>query len=51
MPPLSSNRRNSGADPAFTASVEQEVAVLLPTLTTRITDEIRKNENNGNNGN
>ncbi|GKA65876.1 zinc finger, CCHC-type, retrotransposon gag domain protein [Tanacetum coccineum] len=40
MPPLSSNRRNSGADPAFTASVEQEVAVLLPTLTTRITDEI-----------
>ncbi|GKE92783.1 hypothetical protein Tco_1573878, partial [Tanacetum coccineum] len=44
MPHRSSNRRNSGADPAFTAFVEQEVVVLLPTLTTRITDEIRKNK-------
>ncbi|GJZ83480.1 putative nucleotidyltransferase, ribonuclease H [Tanacetum coccineum] len=28
MPPRSSNRRNSGADPAFTAAVEQAVAAL-----------------------
>ncbi|GJX31387.1 putative reverse transcriptase domain-containing protein [Tanacetum coccineum] len=51
MPPRSSNRRNNGADPAFTAAVEQAVAALLPTLTARITDEICQNENNGNNDN
>nr|GEW16035.1 retrotransposon protein, putative, Ty3-gypsy subclass [Tanacetum cinerariifolium] len=45
------NRINNEADPAFTAAVAQAVADLLPTLTTRITDEIRQNENNGNNGN
>ncbi|GKE69373.1 hypothetical protein Tco_1527445, partial [Tanacetum coccineum] len=36
------------ADPAFTAAVAQAVAYLLPTLTARITDEIRQNENNRN---
>ncbi|GKE48200.1 hypothetical protein Tco_1479458 [Tanacetum coccineum] len=41
MPP----RRNR------TAAVAQAVADLLPTLTARITDEIRQNENNGNNVN
>ncbi|GJX38313.1 retrotransposon protein, putative, ty3-gypsy subclass [Tanacetum coccineum] len=50
MPPRR-NRRNNGADPACAAAVEQAVTTLLPTLTTRITDEIRQNENNGNNGN
>ncbi|GKB00496.1 retrotransposon protein, putative, ty3-gypsy subclass [Tanacetum coccineum] len=43
------NRVNNEADPAFTAAVAQAVADLLPTLTARITDEIRQNENNGNN--
>ncbi|GJZ89956.1 zinc finger, CCHC-type, retrotransposon gag domain protein [Tanacetum coccineum] len=43
------NRVNNEADPAFTAAVAHAVADLLPTLTTRITDEIRQNENNGNN--
>ncbi|GJX85826.1 zinc finger, CCHC-type, retrotransposon gag domain protein [Tanacetum coccineum] len=43
-----SNRVNNEADPAFTAMVAQAVADLLPTLTTRITDEIHQNENNGN---
>nr|GFB80336.1 hypothetical protein [Tanacetum cinerariifolium] len=37
--------------PAFTTAVAQAVADLLPTLTARITDEIRQNENNRNNGN
>ncbi|GJT70188.1 putative reverse transcriptase domain-containing protein [Tanacetum coccineum] len=41
------NRVNNEADPAFTAAVAHAVADLLPTLTTRITDEIRQNENNG----
>ncbi|GJZ76162.1 zinc finger, CCHC-type, retrotransposon gag domain protein [Tanacetum coccineum] len=45
------NRVNNEADPAFTAAVAQAVADLLPTLTTRITDEIRQNENNENNAN
>ncbi|GKC10214.1 reverse transcriptase domain-containing protein, partial [Tanacetum coccineum] len=36
---------------AFTAAVAHAVADLLPTLTARITDEIRQNENNGNNVN
>nr|GEY80591.1 hypothetical protein [Tanacetum cinerariifolium] len=36
---------------AFTVAVAQAVADLLPTLTARITDEIRQNENNGNNEN
>ncbi|GJY06360.1 putative reverse transcriptase domain-containing protein [Tanacetum coccineum] len=36
---------------AFTAAVAQAVADLLPTLTARITDEIRQNENNRNNVN
>ncbi|GJV20424.1 retrotransposon protein, putative, ty3-gypsy subclass [Tanacetum coccineum] len=45
------NRVNNEADPAFTAAVAQAVADLLPTLTARITDEIRQNENNGNNVN
>ncbi|GJY04987.1 hypothetical protein Tco_0370927 [Tanacetum coccineum] len=39
------------ADPAFNAAVAQAVADLLPTLTARITDEIRPNKNNENNGN
>ncbi|GKF45303.1 zinc finger, CCHC-type, retrotransposon gag domain protein, partial [Tanacetum coccineum] len=39
------------ADPAFTAAVAQSVADLLPTLTARITNEIRQNENNRNNVN
>nr|GEV39513.1 reverse transcriptase domain-containing protein [Tanacetum cinerariifolium] len=43
------NHVNNEADPAFTALVAQAVADLLPTLTARITDEIRQNENNGNN--
>nr|GEU86707.1 putative reverse transcriptase domain-containing protein [Tanacetum cinerariifolium] len=38
-------------NPAFTVAVAQAVADLLPTLTARITDEIRQNENNENNGN
>ncbi|GKE60552.1 retrotransposon protein, putative, ty3-gypsy subclass [Tanacetum coccineum] len=45
------NRVNNEADPAFTAAVAQAVADLLPTLTARITDEIRQNENNENNVN
>ncbi|GJR20795.1 putative reverse transcriptase domain-containing protein [Tanacetum coccineum] len=45
------NRVNNEADPAFTAAVAQAVADLLPTLTARITDEIRQNKNNGNNVN
>ncbi|GJS51836.1 putative nucleotidyltransferase, ribonuclease H [Tanacetum coccineum] len=45
------NRMNNEADPAFTATVAQAVADLLPTLTARITDEICQNENNGNNVN
>ncbi|GKB29201.1 hypothetical protein Tco_0868602 [Tanacetum coccineum] len=45
------NRVNNEADPAFTAAVAQAVADLLPTLTARITDKIRQNENNGNNVN
>ncbi|GJT94158.1 putative reverse transcriptase domain-containing protein [Tanacetum coccineum] len=48
---LERNRVNNEADPAFTAAVAQAVADLLPTLTARITDEIRQNENNGNNVN
>ncbi|GJQ90289.1 hypothetical protein Tco_0001428 [Tanacetum coccineum] len=51
MPPRRSNRVNNKADPTFTAAVAQAVADLLPTLTARITDEIRQNENNGNIGN
>nr|GEV86273.1 retrovirus-related Pol polyprotein from transposon TNT 1-94 [Tanacetum cinerariifolium] len=51
LPPRPSNRVNNEADPAFTAAVAQAVADLLPTLTARITDEIRQNENNENNGN
>nr|GFB79426.1 hypothetical protein [Tanacetum cinerariifolium] len=51
MPPRRRNRVNNEADPAFTAAVAQAVADLLPTLTARITDEIRQNENNENNGN
>nr|GEV17735.1 reverse transcriptase domain-containing protein [Tanacetum cinerariifolium] len=51
IPPRQSNHVNNEADPAFTAAVEQAVADLLPTLTARITDEIRQNENNRNNGN
>ncbi|GJZ87753.1 hypothetical protein Tco_0659363 [Tanacetum coccineum] len=35
----------------FTAAVAQAIADLLPTLTTRITDEIRQNKNNENNAN
>nr|GEX03743.1 zinc finger, CCHC-type, retrotransposon Gag domain protein [Tanacetum cinerariifolium] len=51
MPPRRSNRVNNEADPTFTAAVAQAVADLLPTLTARITDEIRQNKNNRNNGN
>nr|GEU51750.1 hypothetical protein [Tanacetum cinerariifolium] len=36
---------------SFTVAVVQAIADLLPTLTARITDEIRQNENNENNGN
>ncbi|GJQ93178.1 retrotransposon protein, putative, ty3-gypsy subclass [Tanacetum coccineum] len=50
MPHHRSSRVNNEADPAFTAAVAQAVVDLLPTLTARITDEIRQNENNGNNG-
>nr|GEZ50307.1 reverse transcriptase [Tanacetum cinerariifolium] len=50
MPPHR-NRVNNEADPAFTAAVAQAVADLLPTLTARITDKIRQNENNRNTGN
>nr|GFA26020.1 hypothetical protein [Tanacetum cinerariifolium] len=49
MPPRRRNRMNNEADPTFNAAVAQAVADLLPTLTARITDEIRQNENNGNN--
>ncbi|GJZ87750.1 putative nucleotidyltransferase, ribonuclease H, partial [Tanacetum coccineum] len=35
----------------FTAAVAQAIADLLPTLITRITDEIRQNKNNENNAN
>ncbi|GKA76321.1 hypothetical protein Tco_0782782, partial [Tanacetum coccineum] len=45
------NRVNNESDPAFTAAVAQAVEDLLPTLTARITDEIRQNENNENNAN
>ncbi|GJS34487.1 putative reverse transcriptase domain-containing protein, partial [Tanacetum coccineum] len=41
MPSRLSNRRNDEADLAFTVVVEQAMAALLPTLTTRINDEIR----------
>ncbi|GJY37695.1 retrotransposon protein, putative, ty3-gypsy subclass [Tanacetum coccineum] len=50
MPPRR-NRVNNEANPAFTATVAQAVADLLPTLTAHITDEIRQNENNRNNVN
>ncbi|GKC65693.1 putative reverse transcriptase domain-containing protein [Tanacetum coccineum] len=50
MPPHRSTRVNNKADPDFTVAVAQAVADLLPTLTARITDEIRQNKNNGNNG-
>ncbi|GJS51887.1 zinc finger, CCHC-type, retrotransposon gag domain protein [Tanacetum coccineum] len=49
MPPRRSTYVNNEVDPAFTTAVAQAVADLLPTLTARITDEIRQNENNGNN--
>nr|GEY63678.1 hypothetical protein [Tanacetum cinerariifolium] len=48
MPPRPRNRVNNEADPAFTDAVAQAVADLLPTLTARIINEIRQNENNGN---
>nr|GEY90538.1 putative polyprotein [Tanacetum cinerariifolium] len=51
MPPRWKNRVNNEADPAFTVEIAQAVADLLSTLTARITDEIRQNENNGNNVN
>nr|GFC53396.1 hypothetical protein [Tanacetum cinerariifolium] len=51
MPPRRRNRVNNEADPTFTAAVVQAAADLLPTLTARITDEIRQNKNNENNGN
>nr|GFC69108.1 hypothetical protein [Tanacetum cinerariifolium] len=51
MPPRRRNRVNNEADPAFTIAVAQAVADLLPTLTAHITDEIRQNKNNGNDGN
>nr|GEU83801.1 hypothetical protein [Tanacetum cinerariifolium] len=49
--PSRRNRVNNEADPAFTAVVAHAVADLLPTLTARITDEIRQNKNNRNTGN
>nr|GEU66965.1 zinc finger, CCHC-type, retrotransposon Gag domain protein [Tanacetum cinerariifolium] len=45
------NRVNNKAYHAFTAAVAQAVTDLLPTLTARITDEIRQNKNNRNNCN
>ncbi|GJW62006.1 zinc finger, CCHC-type, retrotransposon gag domain protein [Tanacetum coccineum] len=51
MPPHRSNRVNNKADLVFTVAVAQPVTNLLPTLTARITDEIRQNKNNENNGN
>nr|GEU49538.1 hypothetical protein [Tanacetum cinerariifolium] len=51
MPPRRRNHVNNEADPAFTAAVAHAVADLLPTLTARITNEIRQNENNRNNDN
>ncbi|GJS43451.1 putative reverse transcriptase domain-containing protein [Tanacetum coccineum] len=45
------NHVNNEADHAFSVAVAQAVADLLPTLTARITDKIRQNENNRNNGN
>nr|GEU44458.1 putative reverse transcriptase domain-containing protein [Tanacetum cinerariifolium] len=45
------NRVNNEADITFTVAIAQAVADLLLTLTTRIADKIRQNENNGNNGN
>nr|GEX89235.1 putative nucleotidyltransferase, ribonuclease H [Tanacetum cinerariifolium] len=48
IPPRRRNRVNNKADP-FTVAVAQAGADLLPTLTARITDEIRQNKNNGNN--
>nr|GEZ78710.1 hypothetical protein [Tanacetum cinerariifolium] len=51
MPPRQRNRVNNEADPIFTAAVARAVADLLPTLTARITDEIRQSGNNENNGN
>nr|GEZ96853.1 putative nucleotidyltransferase, ribonuclease H [Tanacetum cinerariifolium] len=44
MPPRRGNRVNNEADPAFTAAVAQAVVDLLPTLTARITDELRVKE-------
>nr|GEV41537.1 hypothetical protein [Tanacetum cinerariifolium] len=44
------NRVNNEADPAFTAAIAHAVVDLLSTLIARITDEIRQNENNRNNG-
>nr|GEY83789.1 retrotransposon protein, putative, Ty3-gypsy subclass [Tanacetum cinerariifolium] len=41
---------NNEADHAFTVPVAQAVADLLSTLTSYIANEIRQNENNGNNG-
>nr|GEW89718.1 hypothetical protein [Tanacetum cinerariifolium] len=45
------NRVNNEADHAFIVVVAQAVADLLLNLTARITDEIRQNENNGDNDN
>ncbi|GKG43596.1 hypothetical protein Tco_0482689, partial [Tanacetum coccineum] len=50
MPPRR-NRVNNESDPTFTAAVAQAVIDLLSNLTAHITDEIRQNENNGNNVN
>nr|GFA22467.1 hypothetical protein [Tanacetum cinerariifolium] len=49
LPPRRNNHVNNEANLAFTAAVAHTVADLLPTFTARITDEIRQNENNGNN--
>nr|GEX25613.1 NADH dehydrogenase subunit 7, mitochondrial [Tanacetum cinerariifolium] len=46
MPPRRSNHVNNEEDLAFTIAVAQAVADLLPTVTARITDEIRQNKNN-----
>ncbi|GJS71485.1 pol protein [Tanacetum coccineum] len=50
MPPRF-NHVNNEADLAFIAVIAQAVADLLPTLTARITGEIRQNDNSGNNVN
>ncbi|GKF09205.1 hypothetical protein Tco_0043429, partial [Tanacetum coccineum] len=45
------NRLNNRVNLAFVVAVANAVAELLPTLTARLTDDIRQNVNNKDNGN